>query len=285
MQWGQIKTIFIICFLILDIYLFTQIIGKERNPEELFNPQIATQEEELRERNITVENIPDAAKKIAYISAKWHTFTEEEIEKLEGQKVYNNGDKIVGELNEPIPIGVNPSKEVLSQLISDKILYSDQYTFYNWNETENVLIFFQHYKNQPLYFNKGGILILFLNDKMEITSYYQTMQGEITEETEEEEVSSPNEIIDVLLDNNLVLNGETIASMELGYHTFFPIDTGIQAFVPTWLVRIRDNEENMRMHFVNANDGELIDIEEENFIVDIVQDVAQIRTKIGSGES
>jgi regulatory protein YycI of two-component signal transduction system YycFG len=280
MQWGQIKTIFIICFLLLDIYLVVQIIDTDNEAEtgEMFLPDTTSLQDELQERNIIYENLPETTPKAAYISASWHSFTDEELEPLENQEIMNNTDMVYSQFIEPIPLKKDGSDIV--QLVSENILYSDRYTYYHLNEDKNILIFFQHYNKQPIYYNNGGMLMVFLNENFEMTSYAQTMQEDIKTQIEEKEVSKPIEIVGVLLENNQLFSGDEIAEMELGYHTFFPFENGMQAFVPTWKVTVK-TANGSRIHFVNALDGQIITKDEEKFISDIRERVQEVKSKPG----
>ncbi|MBB6454451.1 regulatory protein YycI of two-component signal transduction system YycFG [Salirhabdus euzebyi] len=281
MQWGQIKTIFIICFLILDIYLITQVLAKESEPGELFNPETTSIREELEEKNINIENIPESSKKATYISASWHSFTEEELQTIKNQTVMNAGDMIIADFNEPIVLSEDITVEEVTRKVTENILYSDKYVFWGWDEEKNIMLFFQQHNGQPIYYNKGGMLYIQLNEENEMVSYGQTMLEEITLQSEETDVSKPIEAVEVLLENNKIFSGDHISSMELGYHTFFPFDNGVQVFVPTWKVIVNNNQT----HFINAMEGQIISKDEDEFITEIQQSIEKVRSTIGSEES
>lgn len=281
MQWGQIKTIFIFCFLILDIYLIMQVVTKENEPPLITNPGTVSLEEELNERNINYENITNETTNAAYISATWHTFTEEEVETLKDQEVLNNGNMIYSVFSTPILLGKDRTAEEILLLLGDKVLHFEDYRYYRWNKENNTLLFFQQYEDKPLYYNNGGMIMFFLNDQYEVTSYAQTLQTNIDDLSEEKELSKPLEIVKALLNQNKVFSGDTITSMKLGYHTYFPVSETIQAFVPTWKVNVNEDE----VYFVNAQDGQIIDINEDNFITNIKSEINKMKSKFRSEES
>ncbi|WP_102026184.1 two-component system regulatory protein YycI [Salirhabdus sp. Marseille-P4669] len=277
MQWGQIKTIFIICFLVLDVYLITQAVVNDNENESIVitSPETTSIEEKLVEEKINFDKVPKESPKATYISAFWHTFTEEEIGQLEakGQKVAYNDGMVYAEFEKPVPIKVESTPEDITEIIGSKILFADQYTFHHWNKDENVMIFFQHYNNQPIFYNNGGLLMVFLNEKNEATSYFQAKQEEIEQQAEEKEVSRPLEIVEVLLNEDKISEGDTISSMELGYHTFWPVG-GVQAFVPTWKISVNEAEN---VFYVNALDGRTININEVEFLTDIREEANNLK--------
>src|SRR5213079_61969 len=87
MDWSKIKTIFILTFLILDVYLFYQFMKiRDANKFEFITE--ATFEDKLKADEIKYIELPKAPVKDQYISAKPKIFTKEDIAKLKGQTAY-----------------------------------------------------------------------------------------------------------------------------------------------------------------------------------------------------
>ncbi|MRG87978.1 two-component system regulatory protein YycI [Salinibacillus xinjiangensis] len=280
MKWGQIKTIFILCFLVLDIFLLTQYMEKNQEPGEFKDQETSSFDDEMKRKNINLDNIPTEAGPSAFIQANRYKFTEEDIKQLKNQEANTQNDFLVSKFEEPIPIPSGLSEEDINAFLSKNILYGDQYTFWNWNEEKNILLFFQTYNGNTIYYNKGGMLMIFLNEDGEMDSYAQTMLTDI-ELGEEKEVSQPKATIKVLNNNDNLYTNDEITDMKLGYHTLVPFESGLQVFVPTWKISINDN----RTYFVNAIGAQIISRDETTFIEEIIDSVQVNESNSGSEES
>ena len=80
MQWGQIKTLLILSFLILDIYLFAQVLEKKEQADlTILEQEPSTIEEQLSAESITIEELPEEIEEETYISVHQKLFTDEEL--------------------------------------------------------------------------------------------------------------------------------------------------------------------------------------------------------------
>src|SRR5690625_6442143 len=86
MQWSQIKTLFILTFLILNIYLAVQLINKQKQADlAVLEHGQSSFEEVLQSENITIpDSLQDEAEE-RFISVRQKVFTEEDIEGISGQ--------------------------------------------------------------------------------------------------------------------------------------------------------------------------------------------------------
>lgn len=84
MQWRQIKTLFILCFLILDVYLVFQFLEKQQATDIGFlEDKDVTLEQQLKDDDITIENMPEQEVKESFIKVKQKAFSKEERKRLE----------------------------------------------------------------------------------------------------------------------------------------------------------------------------------------------------------
>ncbi|KGP73197.1 two-component system regulatory protein YycI [Pontibacillus yanchengensis] len=285
MQWGQIKTLFIVCFLILDIFLAQQFMQKQKQSEYGLLDD-STIEEQLEAEDITLGNLSKESIKQAYISAKRHTFSVQEQEEqestLENQEYeVFNGDILISSFKEPIPMDLEAPKEELANKVKEQVLYGDRYTFWSWNENSRTLLFFQNYKDSPIYFNENAIIIAFLNEDDEMISYAQTMLDNIHTTGEAQELIKPIHAAETLYTQNELYSGDQVSGMSLGYHTLVPLANGVQVFSPTWKINVNEK----RNHFVNAVEGQLISTDESQFVNETINKLSeQIESISWSGE-
>ncbi|MGP4069075.1 two-component system regulatory protein YycI [Halobacillus sp. B29] len=279
MQWGQIKVLFILSFLILDLFLLQQFLEKQQTSE--IGPIATANEEdfetELENNEITVswDNIPSETPSVPQTMTSGGKFSEGVLSQIQGLKEGDQQNVVVqedmilkGELNESVEI----DEENIENQVNNIVPFSNQYELWNWNEEEGVLLFFQKKNDRTIFFNTRGFLMLEVKDG-EITNYVATLLS--FSDTEEEDTPStiqdpqliqPRKIIQKLMDEDQLTAGDEVTSMEIGYYNSINLvpgeENGPQVFAPTWKVTV-NGEENL---FVFAITGAIIDNNESDFI-------------------
>ncbi|WP_456277216.1 two-component system regulatory protein YycI [Bacillus sp. AK128] len=253
MNWSRIKTIFIIVFLVLDLFLLSQFVEK-RNSNQLGLLAEATLEEQLLENDISYPTLPNDPIKETYITGSNRTFTEEDTLTLKGQLTQiMNMTKIYSRFEKPIPITDN-SPEWLESFVAANVIDGDDYVFWGFEEQTRMLIFFQHYNDRTIFYNNNAVLNIFVNEKNEMIDYQQTLLTDIEEiEIDEEPAGSFTALnaIENMFVRNELKPGSTITKIDQGYYTLIAES---QMFVPTWHFIIDDKEN----YFVNAIEGHII---------------------------
>ncbi|WP_243355146.1 two-component system regulatory protein YycI [Bacillus litorisediminis] len=275
MDWSRIKNIFIIAFLILDIFLLFWL--KEKQDSENFPLMTeATFEEKLEAADIVVENLPtDVGKNQFLINATAKKFSEEELNLLtmknqdvevkdENQQVVEkDGIEIISRLEKPIQLNFEVTSDNMKPILESTVLYGDQYRFWNYNEDKRQIIYYQTYKDFTLYNNKSGRITFYLNEKNEITSYVQTMFNTEFDAYGEQEILQPMQALEILYSNSMIKQGSTVNNIELGYYTLVQLTS--QVLAPTWYFQV-NGEEN---YFVNATEeGSIIEMDDPKTITE-----------------
>ncbi len=267
MQWGQIKTVFILGFLILNVYLLIQFLEKQDQEDlSLLDREESTIEEKLNSENITIQQeLSDEEEKEPYLSVRQKIFDDKDISQLgslSNQKIaVINKNFIFSIFEKPVKIP-DDDLEVIDGFVKKLIIYPEEYDLWHWNKEANVLIFFQKENDQPIYFNQSGILLAFLNDDNELIYYTQTLLGEPDSLQDEKTLFKPLEAIEVLYNANELRSRDEITKVDIGFHTRVPSSDGVQVFVPTWKVTVNDE----RNYFVNAIEGFIFASNEFNFL-------------------
>lgn len=264
LDWSRIKTIFIIAFLILDLYLAYEYY-KLYNLHQYDYMSETTFESRLKAEEIQYPpNLPKNIKKESYISASPKTFSKEEIDKqlssiLKGQRVnISNGTTIEGYFEKPYKLNKTDETSELSLFLRKHIYLGEQYRFWEKDEDNHMIIFFQEYNGKMLYKNINGQLILYLNKNDEIVSYKQTILTDFKEFPEKETILQPLKVIEILYENGKLKFGDKITSIEEGYFTLVHLSSS-QVMTPVWLTVV-NGKENL---FVNAIEGEIIQLHNE----------------------
>ncbi|GGM28399.1 hypothetical protein GCM10011351_12920 [Paraliobacillus quinghaiensis] len=253
MQWGQIKSLFIICFFILNIFLVQQLLDK-RDENQSFIPEESSKEEELRLNINGLGNVSEESFEAPLIYAKNKSLSDQsiaQIEQFSNQKNAIINDTVMfGQFNEPVAINMN-NEEAYKETLSRVIVNSGDYMFWGKDERSGLLIFFQ-VMDYPIYYNTNALLLIQVNDDSEMLQYVQTSL-EIEEETVETKDLIPqiDAVSNLYHKANELRTGDEVNDINLGYHNLISLPNGEQVLNPTWNVKVNKTKE----YFVNAIEG------------------------------
>lgn len=254
MDWSKIKTIFIITFLILDVYLLYQFMKtRDANKYELITE--TTIEDKLKADEIQYVDIPKTDIKDQYLSAKPRIFSKNDLTKLKGQvsSSMETSPTIQVTLTKPYQLTSKFEPSELASFLKDEVLYGSHYQFWEKNDKKNTITYIQQYENFPLYENINGMITFNLNADNQIISYQQTYLEGIEMLTAKENILSPLKAIETLHQKGLLKTKSKITNIELGYSTLVQL-TASQVLAPTWCFVVNDKERL----FVNAIEGQII---------------------------
>ncbi|WP_062107945.1 two-component system regulatory protein YycI [Bacillus niameyensis] len=265
MDWSRIKTIFIIAFLILDLFLLSQLLTKMEQYEVKNDAPI---DENFKADGIKYEGLPKEVESDHYLSANIKRFTKEELQKLQDQQVHLENQTIVrSELETPIVIKNEEDFKKLDEFVKANVLYGDEYEFWEYNKADRTFTYYQKVDDKFLFKNQSAHLIFQMNEQNEIISYNQTKLEEIDPISEEEDVLQPLRVLEILYGKGLIKSNSTVKA-ELGYYTFVNMEAA-QVLTPTWyfIIERDDGRESM---LVNALEGTVIQSQptEENKLLE-----------------
>lgn len=271
MQWGQIKLILIISFLILDVYLLVQFLDKKEQADYgVIEEQQSTFEELLTAESITIPELKTDDSS-TYLSVQHQLLEESDLQlkkdQLAQKPLLVNDYLLLSTIDIPAKIEINQSDEYYEELKEQLFFKPDAYSYWGWNENVNVLIYFQEKADRSIYYNQNGIVIVYLNDDNEITHYTQTILGQEEFVQESNELIKPLEAIETLYRANLLQSGDDVNRVNLGFYTRVPYEADVQVFAPTWKVTINDSQD----YFINAIEGFIFSTDENEFLYEVVQ--------------
>ncbi|MGF2618400.1 two-component system regulatory protein YycI [Rossellomorea aquimaris] len=259
MDWSKTKTIFIIVFLILDIFLLTLFINKYNESQYDFLSETKL-EDRLKVDNIKYElPLSKDPEKQPYINAITKAFTAEDIKELKDQSVeiidstmisskFEESEYVLSEKFKP---------EELTDFINKNILNGDAYSFWGVDEEQQRILYYQNYKEKPIFNNINGELAIYFDEDRKIVSYTQTLMTDFEEFTEKKSVITPIQAVETLYSKKKVLPDSSIGTPEIGFYTLVP-EAERQVLSPAWhFIVTREGEEEH--HFVNAFEGNIIE--------------------------
>lgn len=279
MQWDQIKTLLILSFLILNIYLLVQFTEKQEQADlSVLEHTESTIEDQLEAENIKIPNLSNKKYNETFISVAPKLIVNDELKKLKELKNQDNeviqNRLIVSKIDEPIKVSERSNQENLNNLLDELVLFPDSYSLWEWNEQANMIVYFQEKIDRPIYYNQSGLVLFYLNEQNEITHYTQTVLGEDEENEDSRDLITSMRAIETLYDSDKLESNDEITSVEMGFHTRVPLDSGVQVFAPTWEVEV--NEESR--YFVNAIEEVVFASEHEKFFKETLMN---IKEKVG----
>jgi regulatory protein YycI of two-component signal transduction system YycFG len=264
MDWSKTKTIFIIVFLILNIFLLSIFIKKISAPEVLTGSDTPLS---LEFYNISYPSEITATPKTelneSNIRAKTKKFTDTTVkEDLKNQEVNVLAENsLYSTLEDPYPLGDKLSEKVLKEkmngFIKEYVMNGDQYIYREFNDQEKTISYNQTYEGKPLFHNANAEIVFDLNNENEIVSYKQTMVEDIQDFGEERNILPPLDALKILTDSNKVPSDSKVTDYEIGYSTNVFSEYQI-VMAPTWHFTLIKGETKQDL-FINAIDGTIIE--------------------------
>ncbi|CAM4382991.1 hypothetical protein BAMA_12770 [Bacillus manliponensis] len=257
MDWNRIKTIFIISFLVLDLFLAFQFIQKKENNQLDYMTETKI-EDQLKADKITYENLPKDPKKDTFITASSKKFTEEDVKTLKDQTVslQEEKNKIVSKLKEPLGDEKTKPEDNYDMFLKSYVLEGQKYTFAKVDGTK--VYFHQKFRDKSIFYNPNGMIVAELNDKKQIVSYTQTMLTDLQEmggSNKEQEIITAQSAFETLFEKNELYHNTHIKEAKIGYATVVdPSSSNVQVLAPTWNLKSDKKED----YFVNAIEGQVI---------------------------
>lgn len=281
MDWSKSKSIFIVVFLILNVFLYSLYLNRHTEAQQFEVLGEKKIESQLNDDNITVNNLPTNIDTVSYITAKVKDFSKEEL-KFQNSEIDKNNHKLTVTLQNPVKIKDPSNKASFNEFLQTNVYNGSAYILWEIDEESRSALFFQRANDKTIYYNINGILSVYWNDKNEITKYEQTMLENVEKLEEKKQLLQPIEIIQVLYTKRLLMPNSEIVDMKLGYSTLVQL-TQIQVFVPTWVIHVKSDDGNVEEYFVNATDGKLIDMQLELDLIDVeeeIEDINEIKMEV-----
>ncbi|MEK4701761.1 two-component system regulatory protein YycI [Solibacillus sp. FSL R7-0668] len=270
MDWNRTKTIFIWVFLILNVFLYTQYLERYNEGQEIEVLGETTKLESLlKEDNITYSALPNNNESAAYYSGQIKNFTPSEVPYFANQRTeIENGNKLVVTMDKPVKLQETGTHDKFTEFLHSHVHKGDSYELWNVDNENKVATFFQKVNDLTLYYNVRGYVKIFWNDEDRVIAYEQTMLEKHEKLEKQQNLLTPIQVLQILYGKNLLKPDSQILKMKVGYSTIVQL-TQTQVFAPTWEVRVRLADKSEEIHFVNAVDGKIVEI--QNDLSEIVE--------------
>lgn len=261
MDFKKIEIIFIVTFLVLNGYLLYRVLD---NYENGFTGNAATQinlVQEMKDENIELPEFEDEKHDVPYVQAAANNLLEENAEQLTKQTgvIEDNGSLYASILSDPIQLSEGEeltTKDIatLSEFVlSDAILFGDEYQFIRYVPSTRQIIYGQVANNIPIVDGTSNI-IFHLNGKKEIISYEQTYAGPVTVQGQSRKLITDQDAVEILYQNSEVPSGAKVRKPLLIYNRTLSLED-LSMYVPVWLVEVVTSTDTIikKVDAVNGN--------------------------------
>lgn len=270
MNWHKTKTIFIICFLLLDLFLGYQLY--QRQQKNLNYGTIAS-EAAVKSDIKKPANIPQVPQNISFLKGTQQLFVNDKgdlissVQKLQGPKgstiqtiqPENGGSVITGTFKKPITVPDGQSG--WNKILTNDIYHGNEYLMWKRSDKTKSILFVQMYKESPVFIKDRNDLSMlqFVVKNGKIISYQQSYFK--FNKTNAISIITPTTAINNLIEkNNGLFAGQhpKISSVNLAYFNLVG-DTNQNSqliFVPAWHIIVKTDAGNKEF-FVNAATGSL----------------------------
>lgn len=264
MDWNKTKTIFIIVFSILNVFLYSFYFNRLMDEQNVQVMGKTSTEDLLKMDNITYSELPPYFNDPSYLSAKSKKFTKEQLDALDNQApILEDGTYLKSILKEPVSVMNEKGDYDFTEFLSKHVLFGSDYVLWDVDEEERQALFFQKVKDNPIYFSRKAMLTVFMNRDGEVTHYEQSMFDEFDRFNRKKDLISPIEAIGNLYSRGYLPQESNLQQMTLGYSTFVQV-TETQVFAPTWHVRVKLKDGKIEDYFINAIEGKMIEFQTES---------------------
>lgn len=273
MDWSRTKSIFIWVFLILNLFLYTQYLDSYNEGQQIeILGERKKIEASLKDDNITYSAPTFNNESAAYYSGQIKKFAPSEIPYFTNQLTeIENDSKLVVTMEKPIKLQENVARDPYTEFVNSYVHEGDSYVLWNVNDEKKEATFFQKVNDLTLYYNIQGYVKIYWNDGR-VYAYEQTMLENHQKLDKQHNLLTSIQVLQILYDKSLLKPDSQVLKMNLGYSTMIQSQT--QVFAPTWEVRVKLADGSEEIHFVNAVQGKIVDI--QNDLSELVEQTEEL---------
>ncbi|WP_252504950.1 two-component system regulatory protein YycI [Sporosarcina sp. Marseille-Q4943] len=259
MDWNKTKTIFIVVFSILNIFLYFLYLNQRTEAQNVQVAGKASIEDLMKQENITY-NLPQVVKNdFSHIFADVKSFSEEELETLEDQSIVIVDNTTI-ESEMIIPVSIRNEKEDyhFNDFLAKYIWHGAEYEFWEVDKEKRKAIFFQKVDGEPIFYSPNATLTIYWDENYEVTHYEQRMLEEFSSKNLKRDMLTQDEAVGSLVTRGYLKQDSKVLKVTPGYSATL-VSTKNQVFAATWNIRVELKDGTIENHFINAIEGKVID--------------------------
>lgn len=248
MDFKKIENIFLITFMLLNIYLLISFLNRSDLQHASTAPDQVNLIREMEQIGIELPNLTEEVREVYYVQADRNNLLEENIDQLENQagSIAQDGSLYTSILSDPIEIEGNPDDgftaadyDVLDEFInSGAVLFGSEYTFLRYDNSENRFVYAQIVEGIPVADGTSEISLFYGSDG-NIISYQQSYAGPMTTQGSPMEIITDRQAVEVLFQNNAISSNTTVRQPILSYQRTLHLED-LSMYGPIWYIPVID---------------------------------------------
>lgn len=266
MDWNKTKTIFIVVFSILNVFLYSMYVNSYNESKKLDVIGQTNIDDELKVAHIKIADLPTTVENTSYISGKTKLFSAQDTVGLAANQTFQfSPSKLVLTSKISIPYQLeNVDTEHLTEFVQSYAPMGKEYKLFTIDEKSRVATFFQMANKQTIFYNESAYIKVKWDGNKQVTNYEQTAFKNLKSFGEESTLVTPNQAVKTLFKKGYLPEYSRVTKAELGYSTLVPL-TETRVLSPTWRIHVEVPKNDKMVSedmFINAVDGQYIDVSE-----------------------
>ncbi|WP_084140154.1 two-component system regulatory protein YycI [Lacticigenium naphthae] len=262
MDFKRIEIIFLLSFLLLDIFLLNSYFDRTNLNYATIGTNQVNLVREMENQGISLPEMVELEEELSYFQVEAHTLLEDQSDELKNQTGTINE---VGTLYSSIlsnPLALSDNEDELTEadramidafVNSENILYGEEYAFFEYLPNQNKIIYSQLVEGIPIADGTSSITF-YIDNTNEIISYEQTYAGEGTMQGSPVETITDREAVEMLFQNNEIPRNSIVFKPRLTYYRTLSLED-LSMYAPSWYVKIQSSSgtEILRVDALNHN--------------------------------
>lgn len=264
MDWNKTKSLFIIVFAILNVFLYSLYLDRYTEAQNVTPLGTTTAEEKLAAEDITYPTLSEKIEEAPYVTGKMKTFIAADVPGTNLEMDVENENQLTVEFDEPLPLSEKVSTETLTEFVGKTVFEGTQYGLWEIDEKQKKAVFFQKIDGKPLFYSNSGLLILHWDENNEVIGYEQTIYEKLEAGELKKNLVPAIQAIHTLYQRRLLQANTTIDEVVLGYSEYVTVSENTQMFLPTWRISATLEDGSKEEHFVNAVKDGVIEMKKDD---------------------
>jgi len=257
MNFRRIEWIFLIAFVVLDIFLGFMFVQTSSKSTTTSGDTATTVIREMRADNISFSDPKTSESTGYYIAGSNDNDLKQRIGQLTEQtaRIESSG-KLTSTLRTVQTITANRAKAELTTFMkqSTNVIHGDEYVYDTDLSSKSEYVFVQKVADGDILTNAGQVHLT-VNKSNQLISYTQTYVDNVKTLREKAVTISERKALVALYQYNQVSNSSRIMWAKLGYSRLLKLKDS-SVYVPTWIFAVRSkNSSNVTIHRINAFTG------------------------------
>ncbi|WP_162805811.1 two-component system regulatory protein YycI [Sporosarcina sp. PTS2304] len=261
MDWNKTKTIFIIVFSVLNIFLYLLYLDRQTGVDNMQVVPKVSLEETLTMEEITYNPIPFMKKEVSYLSAHIATFSDEDLKELSSQTFRTSeNSRLIADMKKEVSVKNEKDEFEFDDYLLKYVLKGSDYVLWELDEENQCAVFFQRVKSETIFHSPNATLVIHWDDQYNVTYYEQSMLDDFVSFNHKKDLLSQDEAVGSLVTRGYLKQGSTVMHVKYGYSTLVQL-TETQVFAPTWNVQVKLEDGAIENYFINAIEGKVLEFQ------------------------